>query len=136
MRQDNKAVALRWLIQDLKQRRFAVAHRAQRQILQQPNVGMVHRITLRVSAIAPRVARQSRGRDRVAPPGCVTRRRFMRSATEHPNRVAQERVAPISLRTRKEPNDRSSSIPRRFDAVSDRTGSWPRKPEVDHQAID
>jgi len=40
VRQDNKAVALRWLIQDLKQVRFAAAYRAQRQILQRPNVGM------------------------------------------------------------------------------------------------
>ena len=93
MRQYHKSVALCRPIQDLKQLRFTVADRAERQTLQRPSVGMVLPIALRIGAILPRVARQRRTGNAVTPLACITRRCFVRAATEYVGGVAQKRLA-------------------------------------------
>ena len=56
MRQDNKAVALRWLIKNLQQLGLRVADRSNRETAHRPSVWMGFPITLRVGAVGWRHA--------------------------------------------------------------------------------
>jgi hypothetical protein len=91
--QYHKTVTLRRMMQDLEQLRLAVADGAKHQTLDRPNLGVILPITLRVSAILPRSAREGRAGDRGTPVALLAGRCFVCTGTEHVSRVAQKRVA-------------------------------------------